>query len=109
MRRCNSFVSSGSLLSSKCRKVVIEQFFHEQHKPFSTTSPSPGVAGVVRNYSSFTAAAQEAGMSRIYGGIHFADGNEMGLESGRRVGSWVTRSLFQPLQKEDRAFSKAGL
>jgi hypothetical protein len=76
---------------------------------FAFTTVSDGLPGVVRRFQRFSDAAREAGMSRIYGGIHFADGNEMGLEAGRKVGSWVTHSLFQSVQKEDPAFSKAAL
>lgn len=50
----------------------------------------PGLAlavGVVLNWSTFTAAAQEAGESRLYGGIHFYEGNVAGLEMGRKVGA----------------------
>jgi hypothetical protein len=74
---------------------------------FAFVTVSDGLPGVVRRFQHFSDAAREAGMSRIYGGIHFADGNEMGLETGRRVGTFVARSFFQPLHKEDR-LSKAG-
>ena len=36
--------------------------------------------------AAFTAAAQEAGESRLYGGIHFYEGNVVGLDLGRRCG-----------------------
>ncbi len=50
--------------------------------------PSLALAvGTVLSWSSFTAAAQEAGESRLYGGIHFYEGNVSGLEMGRRVGA----------------------
>ena len=75
---------------------------------FAFVTVSDGLPGVVRRFQHFSDAAREAGMSRIYGGIHFAEGNEIGLETGHRVGLFVARSLFQPVQKEDRAFSKAG-
>ena len=40
------------------------------------------------------AAADEAAMSRLYGGIHFRSDNEEGLQLGRRVGRRVLeRSL----------------
>ena len=41
----------------------------------------------VRSFPSFTAAAEEAAMSRLYGGIHFRFGNERGLVQGRAVGA----------------------
>ena len=43
----------------------------------------------VRRFPSFTAAAEEAAISRLYGGIHFRFGNEKGLEQGRTVGAYA--------------------
>lgn len=37
-------------------------------------------------WSTFTSAANQAGISRIYGGIHFDDGNTEGLISGKIIG-----------------------
>lgn len=42
---------------------------------------------VTRHFESFDQAAEEAGASRIYGGIHFTFDNIAGLESGRRIGA----------------------
>lgn len=39
-----------------------------------------------RHFASFWAAAEEAGISRLYGGIHFRAAIEQGLEQGRCVG-----------------------
>jgi hypothetical protein len=43
----------------------------------------------VRSFPSFAAAADEAAVSRLYGGIHFRFGNEKGLEQGRTVGAFA--------------------
>ena len=43
----------------------------------------------VRQYASFAAAAAEAGISRLYGGIHFRHSIEQGNLQGARVGAWV--------------------
>ncbi|MFN0105349.1 MAG: DUF6851 domain-containing protein [Bryobacteraceae bacterium] len=40
-------------------------------------------------WRTFTEAADEAGMSRRYGGIHFEDGDLAGREMGRKVGAIV--------------------
>lgn len=48
-------------------------------------------------WETFTQAAQEAGMSRLYGGIHFMDGNVNALQAGREVGltAWAkAQALF---------------
>ncbi len=44
-------------------------------------------ATLTLSWATFTEAANEAGQSRIYGGIHFDDGNIAGLELGRKVGA----------------------
>ena len=41
---------------------------------------------VTLSWPTFTAAADQAGMSRRYCGIHFADGDLYGRETGRKVG-----------------------
>lgn len=50
----------------------------------------PGLAAVIGltlTWSTFTQAANEAGESRLYGGIHFYEGNVAGLALGRKVGA----------------------
>ena len=46
-----------------------------------------------RKFSSFRQAANEAAMSRFYGGIHFMDAIENGLIQGRQVGEHIIRKL----------------
>lgn len=47
----------------------------------------------VRRFKSFYEASDEAGMSRIYGGIHFMPANTLGARQGRQVGKLVTSRL----------------
>ena len=59
----------------------------------------PGVtpeADVELSWATFTDAASEAGLSRIYGGIHFPQGNLAGQQLGRKVGKtvWAKSLLF---------------
>jgi hypothetical protein len=51
-------------------------------------------AGITRSFTSFSTAAEEAGMSRIYGGIHFSFDNEMGLACGQQVGTYTTGNFL---------------
>jgi hypothetical protein len=46
---------------------------------------------VTLNYPTFSAAAEAAGISRIWGGVHWPADNEHGLELGRKVGENVWR------------------
>ena len=41
---------------------------------------------ITLEWTSFTAAAEEAGISRLYGGIHFTKGNQDGQELGKDIG-----------------------
>ena len=47
------------------------------------------VQTVTLQWETFTAAAQEAGLSRLYGGIHFEAGNAYGQSLGEKVGEAV--------------------
>ena len=48
-----------------------------------------------RSFTSFNQAADEAGLSRIYGGIHFSFDNAAGLASGRALGQYVADNLLK--------------
>lgn len=53
------------------------------------TTTSLGLPGVERSFTSFEQAAQEAGRSRIYGGIHFEFSNQDGLTAGKSLADFV--------------------
>ncbi len=60
--------------------------------------PADDVSGLAqRSFSSFQAAAQEAGMSRIYGGIHYNFDNTAGLMAGQAIGELVTGNALKPV------------
>jgi hypothetical protein len=61
---------------------------------FEDTTELPYL-GLRRSFPSIEAAADEAGISRLYGGIHFRAAIENGKQQGRSVGS-----LFLPLTGE---------
>lgn len=46
-----------------------------------------------RNFNSFYEAADQAGISRMYGGIHFKTAIERGKEQGRKIGNFVLSKL----------------
>jgi len=47
----------------------------------------------VRHFKSFMAAANEAAISRLYGGIHFRDAIVNGQQTGRQVGEIVIKKI----------------
>jgi hypothetical protein len=46
-----------------------------------------------RSFSSFFEAAEEAAISRLYGGIHFRPGVERGVEQGRCIGNVINTQI----------------
>ncbi|WP_293133181.1 phosphatase PAP2 family protein [Microcoleus sp. bin38.metabat.b11b12b14.051] len=48
----------------------------------------------LRTFENFAQAADESGMSRIFGGIHFMSANVDGLSSGRKVGNYVVQNFL---------------
>lgn len=61
-------------------------FFYSQEAPLKA-DPAVLVTNIVLYWPTFTSAAREAGESRLYGGIHFYEGNVAGLELGEKVGN----------------------
>jgi hypothetical protein len=77
-------------------QVLIELFGDDaEYRATSLTLP-----GVTRHYRSFSTAADENGLSRIYAGIHFQHAVKDGKRQGRSVGSSVAKSL--PAIRETR-------
>jgi PAP2 superfamily len=64
---------------------------------------------VTLSYPTFEAAAEEAGISRIWAGVHWPADNERGLELGRKVGENVWRRAQQFLLGSASAAAFAAL
>jgi hypothetical protein len=62
-------------------------YVYRQTEPLKVEPTLSEAVGTVLRWQTFTAAAQEAGESRLYGGIHFYEGNVSGLGLGRKVGA----------------------
>jgi hypothetical protein len=57
------------------------------------THDSRGMAP--RSFTSFSAAAEEAAISRLYGGIHFRSAIENGMVQGKLIGQKVCGLRFR--------------
>jgi len=79
------YVSGHSTYSHAAATVLAANFGDDT--TFATTSYT--LPGVTRSFSSFTQAAEEAGRSRIYGGIHYEFTNQAGKVMGQQVGQAV--------------------
>jgi membrane-associated phospholipid phosphatase len=87
---------SGHSSFSGAGAAALAGFFCADHIRFThTTDSAPG--GEARTYPSFSAAAAEAGRSRVFGGQHFEFSNQTGLAIGRNVAEKVlaTRLLYR--------------
>ena len=88
-----SFTSGHSTFSAAAAAVLAHCFGRDVVR---FTTKSDGLPGVTRTFARFSDAAEEAGMSRIYGGIHYDFDNRDGLAGGKKIGEYVSRSFFQP-------------
>ncbi|MHA4866064.1 Ig-like domain-containing protein [Duganella sp. PWIR1] len=79
------YVSGHSTFSAAAATILSATF--GANTAFSTTSAT--LPGVTRNFTSFQQAAEEAGRSRIYGGIHFSYANAAGAMIGQSVAEAV--------------------
>jgi hypothetical protein len=52
---------------------------------------------VRRAFASFTAAAEENGVSRIYVGFHFRKAVEEGIKHGRQIGNRTVNLFLRPV------------
>ncbi len=89
-----AYTSGHSTFSSAAARVLA-LFFGTDQIAFNTTSD--GLPGVQRSFTRLSQAAEEAGQSRIYGGIHWQFDNQVGLSSGRALGDHVFYTLFAPV------------
>ena len=88
--------TSGHSTFSSASATVLALFFGTDAIAFSTTSD--GLPGVQRSFDHLSEAAEEAGQSRIYGGIHWQYDNQAGLASGKSLGEHV---FFNVLTKAE--------
>lgn len=79
--------TSGHATESGATARILTAIFGENYAFEDQSQQRLGFAP--RAFASFDAAAEEAAMSRLYGGIHFRSANENGLAQGRCIGDQV--------------------
>lgn len=80
---------SGHSAQSGAAAVVLTTIFGSDFAFDDHTHEDDGLG--VRRFPSFHVAAQEAAISRLYGGMHFRFGNEAGLVQGACVAEFTNR------------------
>ena len=98
------FFSGHSVFSAAAAEVLrsftgSDAFGASYTQPRGVSRVEPGIvpaADVTLAWPTFSAAADEAGISRRYGGIHFSEGDLAGRRIGRLVGAqaWVRAQTF---------------
>lgn len=76
---------SGHSTQSGAAAAVLDAVFGADHAFVDGTHLDDGIPE--RPFANFQAAAQEAGISRLYGGIHFRAAIERGLDQGACIGA----------------------
>jgi hypothetical protein len=95
---------SGHAVQGGVAAEVLKRFFGTDDVSFTacsftllpgSTCSDPGA--IYRSYSSFSQAAEENSLSRIYVGIHFRKAVDEGERHGRRIAGRAVRRFFQPV------------
>ena len=87
-----SYTSGHSTISAAAAEVMTS-FFGDQVSFTDTSLLEFGIAN--REIKSFRSAAQEASISRLYGGIHYKFDLDSGNAMGKRVGEIVVKKLLK--------------
>jgi hypothetical protein len=82
---------------SAAAATVLNSFFPSHRFAFKVTSEV--MPGVERSFKSFSSAADEATLSRIFGGVHFRSDLTSGQQLGRGVAHFVVDNFLTRLVK----------
>jgi membrane-associated phospholipid phosphatase len=83
--------TSGHSVVSGAASVILTDFFGD-NIAFDDDTELPYDLPI-RSYQSFHQAAEEAAISRMYGGIHYRKAIDEGLLQGQNVGNYVSKKL----------------
>lgn len=93
-----SYPGAHAVISASGAEVLIS-FFDRDRFEFNVTSEV--LPGVERSFTSFSAAAEEATLSRIFGGQHFRFDLTAGHRLGRNVADFVFDNFLTPAHRRD--------
>lgn len=101
------YLSGHSVISSSAA-LILTHYFGDNFAYTDTVEEPYGLKP--RKFKSFLAAAQESGMSRFYGGIHFMDAVTNGQKQGFEVGNRVLHTLGNKVeQSADELMARTAL
>ena len=79
--------TSGHSVISSASAEILTTYFGDNFSFLDTSEVYFGLPE--RQFSSFYQAADEASISRLYGGIHFRDAIENGIAQGKKIGRHI--------------------
>lgn len=88
---------SGHSVASTAAAEVLTKIFGEKYAFTDDTEVEFELPE--RNFDSFNSAAAEASVSRLYGGIHFRDAIDQGIQQGRSIGKLTNKIFDQHIRK----------
>ncbi len=83
--------TSGHSVQSGAAAEVLTSLFGDNFPFTDHTHDKLGYAA--RSFDSFNAFAEEAAISRLYGGIHYRAAIDNGVEQGKKIGAQVVQSI----------------
>ncbi len=83
--------TSGHSVVSTASAVMLNKLFGENFSYTDSTELEFGIP--LREFKSFKQAAEEAAISRFYGGIHYMPSIVNGMQEGNKIGEFITRKL----------------
>jgi hypothetical protein len=83
--------TSGHSVVSGAASTILTSIFGDNFAFDDDTELPYGLP--IRSFTSFNSAAEEAAVSRLYGGIHYRAAIEVGLQQGRELGAFVVENL----------------
>lgn len=86
---------SGHSTFSGAAATVLAAFYGTDAIGFSIGADA--LPGVIRSFNGFWETAEECGMSRIYGGIHYPFSDDDGLATGKAIGNYVFSHFMVPI------------
>lgn len=84
------YTSGHSVVSTTCARILTS-IFGEKFAYSDDTELEFGLP--IRKFASFDAAAKEAAISRLYGGIHFRDAIDNGVTEGKQIAEFILHNV----------------
>jgi hypothetical protein len=99
-----SYPGAHAVISAAASSVLIS-VLHSDRFAYDVTSEV--LPGVERSFDSFSAASEEATMSRVFAGVHFRFDLTAGHELGREVADFVLEHFLTPLHRGNEGDEEA--